>query len=364
MKKYLFLMLVLLAGTTLLNAKANIAFKPEQIIFDTLSREDPIKIFNIQMSNLDEIEHKIRGYTFLPNVNGELSSDLREGASVKARGVYKFKIKLNPAKAEVGEFVSKMIIFIDDSTEEVWCKISGYISSAPPAKLFMEVYVPEIRAEIGEDFTLPVIIRKIEYKGARFNYIKGMIKYNSSILAPASGGEEDKVEYGIRWTVFERRLEGTLTAGDTIASIAMIPALGDATSTKVQLSNVKLYYENEPVEAEMSLIAGSVSLDGIVYQEGLPRLVSRMSSNYYIFPPPNPVTEDIMLEVIYIGRALLKIYSVNGILVRDYSSELPVKAEKGNETIDIPRGIFPTNGAYIIRLSGENEFVSKMIIVK
>jgi len=80
--------------------------------------------------------------------------------------------------------------------------------------------------------------------------------------------------------------------------------------------------------------------------------------------PPNPVSNDFTLRVIYIGISHLKIYTLEGVLVKDYSNELPEKTEKGSHQIQIPRNIFDNLGAYIIRLSGSNEFVSRMIIVK
>jgi len=345
-------------------AAPKIVFKPNSVDFGSLTKDKPVQSVKVLLINSDSILYLVNSYKFLPNEMDFLSSDLPATFSIKPKAKLNFNIFLDPSKAPSGQFDSKLIFTFTNANDSIELNITGTIIDSVPEILTVQLSIPDKKVKLGEKFNLPIIIESIQYNNNKINAVTGKLQYNASILAPTVPGDADIIEYGQRTTEFEQKIETQLMPGDTLFSLPMIAALGDAVSTDVVLQNVQFYNLNGIVTAEVSINNGKISISDIFYQDDIPRLVGNISSNYYIYPPPNPVNNDFTLRVIYIGKAKLEIYTVDGILIKDFSAELPVKEDKGSETVLIPRNIFDTFGAYIIRLAGSTEFVSRMIIVK
>jgi hypothetical protein len=343
-------------------AKPNIEFEPSIADFGTVYKSDGVKKLKIIMINKSDNLYTINSYIF---VNGDfLSSDLPEFFQLKPDEEKTFSISLNPAQAGIGEFQAKMMFKID-STDKTILIVTGKIEEINQKPFQIALNLPEMTVRLGKEFELPVIISSIQYNRNKIDAVTGQLIYNASILAPANYDNDDKIEFGRRTTKFETAISNKdLAPGDTLFVFPMISALGDAVSSKIVLENVRFYYHGNEVATDLKVKNGTVYLEGIIYEDSVPRLISRISSVYRISPPPNPVENDFTLKITYIGKVYLKIYTINGAIIKDYSGELPEKTEKGSEEIFVPHNIFGSFGAYIIRLSAKDNFVSRMIIVK
>ncbi|GEM_PF-4405777 len=347
-----------------LNAGVNISFKPNIINFGAVESSAPSKTIKVTMKNNDNYLYSIANHQFIPNVNGFITTDLPDKFTMKPFAEMTFNVKLSPSKAKIGQFQIKLTFTIRDTSDRITLSINGNIFKPQQTDFSIHLAIPNIEVEIGENFNLPVIIKSINLKNTKIDNVSCAIKYNASVLALVNGGGDDIIEYGTRTSYKKITVKRTLKTGDTLLSFPMTAALGNATASDIILNNIIFYSKGSVIQTALTRTNGHIKIKGIIYQDKIPRLVSNLSSDYYIYPPPNPVNKDFTLRVIYSGKAQLKIYSIEGFLVKDLSSLLPVKSQRGSEKIVIPRNIFSNLGAYIIGLSGINAFVNKMIIVK
>ena len=362
MKKIFIITLLILSNWAINTAaKTGIKFEPRIADFGIVN-DDEIKTIKILMINEAQVSYTINEYSF---IEGEfLKSDLPEKFILKPGEKKSFAIMLDPELAAPGEFESKMLFKID-TIEKVALYITGIIEETEQEPFSITLRLPEMAVDLGKEFNFPIIISSIEYNNNKIDGFSGKLVYNASVLAPLNYNNDDKLSYGKRTTKIEKKLPTKLlVAGDTLFILPMITALGNAVSSKIILDDVSFYYLGKEIDTELEISNGVIYLKGLIFQDSVPRLVSKISSIYNISPPPNPVENDFSLTVTYTGKVYLKIYTIHGAVVIDFSQELPVKTEKGTEEVFVPRNIFGSYGAYIIRLSAKDEFVSRMIIVK
>jgi len=360
MKSFVLIFLIL---TFSLKAEPNIILQPSVIDFGIVEKDAGMKSISVKISNKDNQNYLIRKIEVSPNPENSISHDLVIPNEIGANSTKVFKVTLNPSLLTEGKYVSQIFLYLDGFPDTFSAEITTEIREVRVPKLFAEIMIPEFNMSTREEISLPIIIKSIETNFEKYTSFSGVISYNSTMLSP-SNSPNDSIINGYRYTSIDGEISGVINIGDTLAKVTLQGALGNADATEVILSEFVFYVDGEPVESEIVYDHGSISINNILFQNGYPRLVSEKSGNIQIEPFSNPIVNDFIIEVIYLGNASLSCYSISGSLIADFSANLPYHQDKSKESTNIQRSVFPSIGPFVLRLTSGSEVVSRMIIVQ
>lgn len=228
--------------------------------------------------------------------------------------------------------------------------LTGEYRRPIPPPQFATVSVPEITANIGQQFALPFRVEDItsgvEYAAASCRIT---FRFNASLMVPVSATIVDDVTAGGFRTLTVSTPVSQPAAGSTLLSLSMIAALGDAEATVVELLNVEWLDVAGNVLAVQTRKNNGRLIIGDIWRQGGVRLVNPNSGDLYLAASPNPAHGDVTFRLLYKSDAALDIYDVMGNRVMSLTGSLP---EPGTSPVSVEADIssLPT-GIYYCRLS-------------
>lgn len=212
------------------------------------------------------------------------------------------------------------------------------------------VSVPEITANVGQQFVLPFRVDAITPGvGSRAVACRLTFRFNASLMVPvAVSASVDSTAGGFR-TLTVSATVSQFTPGSTVLSLPMIAALGDAEATVIELLEVEWLDGTGNVLAVQTRKNNGRLIIGDIWRQGGVRLVNPNSGDLYLAISPNPAHSDVSFRLLYKTAAALDIYDVMGNQVLSLTSRLPAP---GTSPVSVEADISALPlGIYYCRLS-------------
>lgn len=345
----------------------DITVSPEKVDFGTvlvnsISQNRTIEISNKQDTNTYSII-KIEILNNYGNLFSYYSSLPLEIPKYSSKTI---KVLLNPSGVPKGEYSANLVMQLNDKSKDddsLILPLTVRITEPNDETNYIKLRIPNLNLKTGESFDLPIIVDSIKFNATPIRY-RFILKFNSSMLVTSDPQKSGNINNGVESIVVESQLPKVPIKGDTLYKINMITTLGNALSTEISISELQFYNSNQAIKLIDTILLGSVSINDIFIDKGIPRLLTQIPENLNIFPINNPISTDFNLRVGYIGTPTLEIYSLMGVRIANLSSLITAHSTYQEISVPINLNIFPTKDMYIIRLSTINLTTNKMIIIE
>ncbi len=225
------------------------------------------------------------------------------------------------------------------------------------------VTIPAISAAPGEEFLLPVILTKFMPRRNLVGY-SCRISFNASVMTPVDPDTRSIVANGKQTLLLNPvNAQGLdFAVGDTLHQIPMIAMLGNVAVSTMEIEGFSFIVRSadRPLD-NIDLQHGVFSLDGLYYEDGIPRLVNPNQGPLEIEIVPNPLIDEASVFVKYFGPTELGIFDALGNPLRDLSRILP--RNENSFTSTLPRSVFPAPGLYFLWLRTPDFSMTRIIVV-
>jgi hypothetical protein len=316
----------------------------------------------IEVKNISKLPVVIKGLEFIQNDENLFFSEQRPPVNIDVNAVAKIQFKFNPSSPKPGIKKAKYVILIKEPEEERDTIIITAEITAPILKGFTSIYIPDIKAKVGDKFDLKIILDKFENKSDINNW-SCKLSFNSTSFTPVLPSQRGKIEYNLHTINLSGKISNDIKSGDVLISIPMIAGLGDLHFSEINLKDFQWFFNDRLVEHEIKIKNGIFELTDLYYENGIPRLITEKTKDLNLEIPENPANEYIKLNLFYIGEVKLFAYNLIGSFFRDFSSYVPYHSALGNEYITLNRQYFGSKGLYIIKLINQNSSATKILFL-
>ncbi len=270
----------------------------------------------------------------------------------------------NPGKGKFGIFYGTVYFFNSEKPEDsAKVILRAEIYQQEILKEF-EISLPNIASATGSNILISMILGKYTYD-QRITGFEATVEFNSTLLTMTNPEERGNIEFGRQIVKISKKLTDTHPSiGDTLYVLNATTLLGNARQTPLTLKDFKWTGEVANAEFRVNKLSGSVLLQDIYFDNGIPRLLTRMDNTLKIESSNNVFNSDFELQCSYVNSAQFKIIDVLGNQIVDLSAKCPLHNLFSTEKITIPRSTFTNRGIYIAVLSGPKQVVSKLLIIE
>ena len=340
----------------------NVTTVPEKIEFGNVLFNSPKTTKTLKIVNRGTSAVSISSFSIINNPSNLISSTIAIPLEIQQNSSSVIDITLTPNLVFKGRIESRLILRISGTTDTISVLITATLVESANKSL-VALSISDDSVKVGENVKIPVIIKKFDRNGNNIKSFELALTYNSSILVPITETKAEEIRFGLRTSVFSGSVKEQYTEGDTLILLDFATAIGNAVASDLTINNIRFKNENEELPSESIIKNGKLFLTGIVYINDIPRLLTSLSDRYQIYPNNNPIISDFDLKIKYISEAKLQIYTIDGVLLRDLTSSLPLSSTVTELTIPISKSIFAGPGIYIIKLSGISETTCSLINV-
>lgn len=184
------------------------------------------------------------------------------------------------------------------------------------------VRIPVQHRKLGEVFSLPLIVDTLGVQGlqsAGITRFQSTIAFNATMMTPVQPSHRGTIVSG--WHIVEVEGELVHRRGDTLASLPMLAALGNASFTPVDIRSLRWYETHTPREVYTTLQPGELYITDI--KKG--QHVNPAAVPFAVALAPIPTGEMLVVRVDRIpttAGAVLEVFNASGVRVADWSNDL------------------------------------------
>ena len=337
-------------------------FTPNQINYDKVIIGSKVIDTLIKIYNKDSKVMNLKSAKFVNDTDTLFSSNLKFNIITAKNGYAYFQLSLKPISKTIGydTIYYRLFFTIENVSDSITLPL--YLFFDDITKGTSEIDIPDLNAKVGDKFEMPIILNKFD-ETLNINKFTISISFDASIMCLDTQITTSRINYGNNIISLTKEFKKNPKAGDVLFSIPMIAALGDVVKSDIVIGEANWYSNNLPIENIITFKNGSLAISDIFYYGTTPRLITKIIDTLEIELPENIITSDFQTEIKYNGIAKFQIYSYFGNLIYEYSN-LTVHKDYIDELVTINRSIFSAKGVYILKLSNELDFVSKMIVVE
>ncbi len=238
-----------------------------------------------------------------------------------------------------------------DGAFSVW--LLGALKAPDVVEPFLtaSVSVPNITANVGDEFALPFIIDDISNDAAaRVASCRAVLRFNSTLMTPrTTPAGADSVSEGMR-TVSLDGIVISPAVGGVLFSEPMVAALGDAEATPIDLLHIDWFDSDGGLLNVATNVTGGQLTIGDIWRYGGVRLVNSNAGALAMEILPNPVSfGKVTFRMSYQAPSTLVVYDVMGNSVLALTDVLPAPG-LNPVTLQADTAQLPV-GTYYCRLS-------------
>ncbi len=221
----------------------------------------------------------------------------------------------------MGDPIDAVLRAISDSPCPIILPVEIQADGAPAPTA--SIAIPAQSRTIGEEFALPLLldttnIEALQTAGA--NSFRASIAFNATMMTPADLLRRGEIRNGFQIISVEGELAGR--QGDTLLAVLMTTALGNASSTPVEIRSFTWFdAPGTPLSIPTTIQSGELHITDI--KKG--QYVNPSRSPFAIDIVPIPANETIALDIAHIPSligASLEVFSATGVRVDDWTQEL------------------------------------------
>lgn len=228
--------------------------------------------------------------------------------------------------------------------------LTGAYHQPPPPPQSATVSIPEITANVGQQFVLPFRLDAIT-PGLAYNVASCRVtfRFNTTLMTPAAATiSADSTTGGFR-TLTVAAPVANPAQGGVLLSLPVIAALGDAEATVIELLDVQWLNAAGDVLAVQTQYNNGRLIIGDIWRQGGIRLVNPNSGDLHLSVSPNPSHGNVTFRMLYRTAATLDLYDVMGNRVMSFTQRLPAP---GTEAVSMDADVSSLPlGTYYCRLS-------------
>lgn len=264
--------------------------------------------------------------------------------------------------AQVGKDSADLYLYDESKADTVLVHLKAEITQPEPK--FYELTIPDLTAKTGSYIDIPFILTRFT-PDDRITGFNASIEFNSTILTTANPEEKGRFEFGKQIVAISKKLSSQgLHERDTIFVLKGVTMLGNAQKTDINLTDFKWVGETSITNFHYSKNSGSVLLTDIFFDNGIPRLATKVTDQLVIQSPLDVVKNDFEIEISYVNYAQLKIIDILGNQIVNFPNQTPFHRDYASEKIQVSRQGFTNPGIYIVVLSSATQVVSKLLIIE
>lgn len=224
----------------------------------------------------------------------------------------------------------------------------------------LAIQVGDIFAESGKQVELPIKITNLSKsnKYLKLKKIRASLTFNSTMLEPLGAFVDDVINRYERTITFDMPFDGSIV--ENYHKIKFNVGLGNDTVSVFRIFNI---YPIEDVKVKFISMDGSFKLVGYCSQGGV-RLFDPISGNFSLFqnrPNPFVTTSIIEFELIERGRTSLKIYDINGELIKTVFDEYK---QQGKYILNLNASDFAPGLYYYVLETPTQRFTRSMQVLR
>jgi hypothetical protein len=294
-----------------------VSMTPDTLDFGSISTTSDIQVRTLTIRNTGTADAPLQmefptGSIFEPD--GSVPSVVRMGRDARISVVFR--------PQQEGRYEVEAMVRAGDASFPV-VLIGEYKRPVQPPQLAI-VHVPEITANIGQQFVVPFVLDAVT-SGISYEAVACRItlRFNASLMVPVNSvASVDSTAGGFR-TLTVSTPVSWLAPGNTLLTLPMIAALGDAEATVIELLDVEWLDGAGNVLTAQTQTRNGRLIIGDIWRQGGVRLVNPNSGDLYMTMSPNPARSDVSFRLLYKSAAKLDIYDVMGNQVLSLTTSLP-----------------------------------------
>ncbi len=181
--------------------------------------------------------------------------------------------------------------------------------------------------------------------------VRFRLRWNATVATPLLASSQSNIEngYHVEWIESKRPTIG-FRAGDTVAVLPLIAALGELPSFRVEIDSV-IWYDDDgrSIVSSAEQDGGRFVFNDVWEDQWGKRLVSPMAGHLSLQVVPNPVESDAVIvfpQSTNSESVLLELYNAMGSKV---AVMIPDDIQRANGQMHFLRGAYPA-GVYFLRL--------------